>query len=103
MTSVTSTSRSEWTTRLAQALVRAGYETDAALKPLVNEAIATDQSLAYLLIERGLANVPGKLPPVVQHRNPRRNAQRKVVRQIGARQYRKAIKAARRVANVTLA
>ncbi len=56
-----------------------------------------------LLIERGLANVPGKLPPVVQHRNPRRNAQRKVVRQIGARQYRKHIKAARHIAKATLA
>ena len=60
MTSVTSTTRTEWTTRLAQALVQAGYETDTTLKPLVNEAIATDQSLAYLLISRKLA-----LPSVV--------------------------------------
>jgi len=60
MTSVTQSSRTEWTTRLAQALVQAGYETDATLKPLVNEALATDQSLAYLLISRNHA-----LPNVV--------------------------------------
>jgi twitching motility protein PilT len=60
MTSVASSTRSEWTTRLAQALVQAGYETDSNLKPLVNEAIATDQSLAYLLVSRNLA-----LPSVV--------------------------------------
>jgi len=60
MTSVTSTTRTEWTTRLAQALVQAGYETDTHIKPLVNEAIATDRSLAFLLISRKLA-----LPNVV--------------------------------------
>jgi len=60
MTSVTSTTRTEWTTRLAQALVHAGYETDTDMRPLVTEAIATDRSLAYLLISRNLA-----LPSVV--------------------------------------
>jgi len=60
MTSVTSSTRTEWTTRLAEALVQAGYDTDSNLKPLVNEAIATDRSLAYLLISRNLA-----LPSVV--------------------------------------
>ena len=55
------------------------------------------------LLALGLASAPQPLPLPEQRRNPRRNAQRKVVRQIGARQYRKAIKAARRVANVTLA
>jgi len=40
--------------------VQAGYETDSNIKPLVNEAIATDQSLAYLLVSRNLA-----LPSVV--------------------------------------
>jgi twitching motility protein PilT len=58
MTSVTSNTRTEWTSRLAQALVQAGYETDSVLRPLVAEAIATDQSLAYLLISRDLA-LPG--------------------------------------------
>ena len=33
MTSVTSSTRTEWTTRLAEALVEAGYETDADLQP----------------------------------------------------------------------
>ncbi len=60
MTSVTSSTRTEWTTRLAQALVQAGYDTDSNIKPLVNEAIATDQSLAYLLVSRKMA-----LPSVV--------------------------------------
>ena len=60
MTAVTPDTRHEWTTRLAQTLVQSGYETDANLKPLVNEAIATDQSLAYLLVSRKLA-----LPSVV--------------------------------------
>ena len=60
MTSVTSSTRNEWSTRLAQALVQAGYDTDAHLKPLVNEALSTGQSLAYLLIMRNLA-----LPSVV--------------------------------------
>ncbi|HEY5109343.1 MAG TPA: PilT/PilU family type 4a pilus ATPase [Acidimicrobiales bacterium] len=60
MTAVTPDTRSGWTTRLAQALVESGYETDAHLKPLVNEALATDQTLAYLLISRNLA-----LPSVV--------------------------------------
>jgi twitching motility protein PilT len=55
MTSVASSTRSEWSTRLAQALVQSGYQTDGAMKPLVNEALATDQTLAYLLISRNLA------------------------------------------------
>jgi len=60
MTSVTSSTRTEWATRLAQALVQAGYETDAAIKPVVDEAVATNQSLTRLLISRDLA-----LPNVV--------------------------------------
>ena len=60
MTAVTPDTRHEWTMRLAQALVQAGYETDANLKPLVNEAIDTGQTLAYLLVSRDLA-----LPSVV--------------------------------------
>ena len=60
MTATTPDTRHEWTTRLAQALVQSGYETDANLKPLVNEAIHTDQTLAYLLVSRNLA-----LPSVV--------------------------------------
>jgi twitching motility protein PilT len=60
MTALTPDTRQEWTTRLAQALVKSGYETDANIKPLLNEAIATDQSLAYLLVSRNVA-----LPSVV--------------------------------------
>ena len=60
MTALTPDTRHEWTTRLAQALVQSGYETDANLKPLLNEAIATNQTLATLLISRNLA-----LPSVV--------------------------------------
>jgi len=60
MTAVAHDTRSEWTTRLAKALVESGYETDAQIKPLVNEALATNQTLAYLLISRNLA-----LPSVV--------------------------------------
>ncbi len=60
MTSVTSTSRTEWTTRLAKALVEAGYATDAQMRPLVNEALSTNQPLGALLITRDLA-----LPSVV--------------------------------------
>ncbi len=58
MTPVTADTRTEWTTRLAQALVQVGYETESNLAPLVAESRATDQSLAYLLISRNLA-LPG--------------------------------------------
>jgi len=60
MTALTHDTRSEWTTRLAKALVESGYETDARIKPLLNEALATNQTLAFLLISRNLA-----LPSVV--------------------------------------
>ncbi len=46
--------RSDWSTKLAQALVQSGYETDAVLKPALHEAIATDRTLAYLVISRGI-------------------------------------------------
>ena len=55
MTSVTSSTRHQWNSRLASALVEAGYETSAGVQPLVEEADATDQSLGYLLISRGRA------------------------------------------------
>jgi twitching motility protein PilT len=55
MTSVTSSTRHQWNSRLASALVEAGYETPAGIQPLVDEADATDQSLGYLLISRGRA------------------------------------------------
>jgi twitching motility protein PilT len=55
MSPATATTRIEWSTRLAQALVQAGYETESNLAPLLNEARATDRDLASLLIGRGLA------------------------------------------------
>jgi twitching motility protein PilT len=58
MSPATATTRVEWSTRLAQALVQAGYETESNLGPLLGEARATDQDLASLLISRGLA-LPG--------------------------------------------
>jgi twitching motility protein PilT len=58
MSPVTASTRIEWSTRLAQALVQAGYETEANLAPLLIEAQATGRDLATLLIGRGLAQ-PG--------------------------------------------
>jgi twitching motility protein PilT len=54
MSTVGTSARSDWSTKLAQALVQSGYETDAVLKPALHEAIATDQTLARLLIDRGI-------------------------------------------------
>ena len=56
--SIATDNRSEWSERLAQALIEGGYETRANLAPLLEEAKASNQSLAMLLISRGLA-LPG--------------------------------------------
>jgi twitching motility protein PilT len=53
MTSVTSSTRNQWNSRLADALVEAGYESAAGLQPLVLECSATNQSLGYLLVSSG--------------------------------------------------
>jgi twitching motility protein PilT len=55
MTSVTSSTRNSWNTRLAEALVEAGYETSAGVQPFVDEAAATRRSLGYLLVSSGRA------------------------------------------------
>jgi len=60
MTSVTSSTRAQWNTRLAEALVAAGYDTASGLQPVVERAAATNQSLGYLLVSSGRA-----LPSVV--------------------------------------
>ena len=60
MTSVTSSTRTVWNSRLAEALVEAGYETAVGIQPLVDEAMGANQSLGYLLVSRGRA-----LPSVV--------------------------------------
>jgi twitching motility protein PilT len=66
MSPVTADARVEWSTRLAQALVQGGYDTEANLAPLVSEARATDQTLATLLISRGLA-LPGVVVGALAH------------------------------------
>ena len=50
--------RTEWSLRLAQALVAGGYATETNLSPLLTEAQSTGQPLGTLLISRQLA-LPG--------------------------------------------
>jgi len=66
MSPVTAETRVEWSTRLAQALVQGGYDTDSNLAPLVAEARATGQTLAVLLITRNLA-LPGVVVGALAH------------------------------------
>ena len=66
MSSTFTDRRSEWSTRLATALVEGGYDTQANLAPLVAEANASNQSLAMLLISRGLA-LPGVVVGALAH------------------------------------
>ena len=66
MSPVTASSRAEWSTRLAQALVQGGYETESNLAPLVEEARQTGQSLASILIGRNLA-LPGVVVGALAH------------------------------------
>ncbi len=66
MSPVTAETRVEWSTRLAEALVKGGYETESNLAPLVAESRATGQSLAALLISRQLA-LPGVVVGALAH------------------------------------
>ena len=66
MSSTFTDRRSEWSSRLATALVEGGYDTQANLAPLVAEANASNQSLAMLLISRGLA-LPGVVVGALAH------------------------------------
>ncbi len=66
MSPVTAETRVEWSTRLAQALVQGGYETESNLNPLLAESRATGQSLASLLISRNLA-LPGVVVGALAH------------------------------------
>jgi twitching motility protein PilT len=66
MTTTSAATNIEWSSRLAQALVQGGYETESNLVPLVAEARATGQSLAVLLISRGLA-LPGVVVGALAH------------------------------------
>jgi twitching motility protein PilT len=58
MSPVSATARTEWSLRLAQALVAGGYATETNLSPLLTEAQAMGQPLGTLLISRQLA-LPG--------------------------------------------
>ncbi len=66
MSPLTAASRTEWSARLAQALVQGGYDTESNLAPLVEEARQTGQSLATLLIGRNLA-LPGVVVGAMAH------------------------------------
>lgn len=66
MSPVTAQSRIEWSGRLAEALVQAGYDTEARLAPLLAESRATGQNLAALLIGRNLA-LPGVVVGALAH------------------------------------
>src|ERR1700722_13786777 len=66
MTTTSAATNVDWSSRLAQALVQGGYETESNLVPLVAEARATGQSLAVLLISRGLA-LPGVVVGALAH------------------------------------
>jgi twitching motility protein PilT len=66
MSPVTATSRAEWSSRLADALIQGGYETESNLRPLLAESQATGQSLAALLIGRKLA-LPGVVVGALAH------------------------------------
>jgi twitching motility protein PilT len=66
MSPVTSETRVEWSSRLAEALVQGGYDTQANLAPLVAEAQVTGEPLAVLLISRNLA-LPGVVVGALAH------------------------------------
>ncbi len=66
MSPLTAETRVEWSTRLAEALVQGGYETQANIAPLMAESRATGQSLAELLISRQLA-LPGVVVGALAH------------------------------------
>ncbi len=66
MSPLTATSRSEWSGRLAQALIQGGYETESNLAPVMEEARQTGQSLATVLISRNLA-LPGVVVGALAH------------------------------------
>jgi twitching motility protein PilT len=66
MSPVTAETHVEWSTRLSQALVQGGYETEANLAPLLAESRATGETLASLLVSRGLA-LPGVVVGALAH------------------------------------
>jgi twitching motility protein PilT len=66
MSPVSAASRAEWSSRLAEALVQGGYETESKLAPLLAESRGSGQSLATILISRKLA-LPGVVVGALAH------------------------------------
>jgi twitching motility protein PilT len=66
MSPVSAESRIAWSDRLAEALVKGGYETQAALDPLMAEGRATGHSLSELLISRNVLQ-PGVVVGALAH------------------------------------
>ena len=66
MSSTTATAKTEWSTRLAQALIQGGYETEANLEPLMAESLATGQALGTMLISRQILQ-PGVVVGALSH------------------------------------
>jgi twitching motility protein PilT len=66
MSPVTAETRVEWSSKLADALVQSGYETQSHLAPLLAESRATGESLATLLISRNIST-PGVVVGALAH------------------------------------
>ncbi len=64
--SIATEQRGEWSDQLARALIEGGYDTQSNLAPLLAEAKSSNQSLAMLLISRGLA-LPGVVVGALSH------------------------------------
>jgi twitching motility protein PilT len=56
----------EWSTRLAEALIQGGYETESNLAPLLAESRSTGQPLSEMLITRQIAS-PGVVVGALAH------------------------------------
>jgi twitching motility protein PilT len=66
MSPVTAATRIEWSERLAEALIKGGYETESNLAPLIAESRSTGQPLSEMLISRKVAT-PGVVVGALAH------------------------------------
>ncbi len=66
MSPVTAETKMEWSSRLAEALIQGGYETESNLAPLVAESRSTGQPLSEILISRKIAS-PGVVVGALAH------------------------------------
>jgi twitching motility protein PilT len=66
MSPVTAETKMEWSTRLAEALIQGGYETESNLAPLLAESRSTGQPLSEMLITRQIAS-PGVVVGALAH------------------------------------